>query len=73
MIEIEAMTDDEVAAEIGAVGADFTEADHNRLISLLMIKAACLHWPGHPLKQPPRAVLACIRQVIAERSAAAQS
>ena len=57
----------EVMAELDALNEDFGPADFERLESELHLKAAALCWPGDPLRQPPRAVLASARAVLASR------
>lgn len=71
MIEIEAMTDNEVMQELWALQGDFTEQDFDQLECNLVIRAGCLGWTGDPMQQPPRSVLASAREVIAKRSAVA--
>ena len=59
--------DPEVAAELDALSAQFTEADYDALEADLRLRAAVLHWTGDPLQQPPETVLAAARGVLAAR------
>ena len=68
MMEIEAMIDAEVIAEIDAWDPVFGEVDRVRLESALQLRAAVLGWTGDPLKQPPRTVLAAIRRIKGSRT-----
>jgi hypothetical protein len=63
MMEIEAMTDAEVMAELQRLQSRFTEDAFDELEMWLKVVAAVLHWTGDPLKQPARTVLAGARQV----------
>ena len=67
MMEIEAMTDAEVMAELQRLQSRFTEKDFDLLENLLCIQAGCLCWTGDPLKQPARSVLVCVRMVLKEK------
>ena len=67
MMEIEAMTDNEVIQELLQLQESFTDDDYTRLEFHLALKAGCLGWTGDPICQPPRSVLACARTVQAER------
>jgi len=62
----------EVIAELGRLTAIFTEADYDRLENALVLRSYVLGWTGDPLKQPAETVLACARQVLAEKTAAVQ-
>src|SRR6185369_13982280 len=66
---IEAMDDAEVMQELVDLQTGFTEQDFVDLEHHLKLRAACLHWTGDPLKQPPRSVLACARLVVEARHA----
>jgi hypothetical protein len=62
-LEIEAMMDHEVLAEIEQLELTFKEIDFVRLEGELQLRAACMGWTGDPLKQPPRSVLAAARKI----------
>jgi hypothetical protein len=61
--EIDAMTDNEVLAELNGWQPIFGEVDRVRLEGELLLRAAVMGWTGDPLQQPPRAVLAAVRKV----------
>ena len=63
LMEIEAMTDSEVLAELDALTEQFSAHDFEMLETALAFRAATLQWTGDPLKQPPRAVLMEARRV----------
>lgn len=63
MMEIEAMTDDEVTEELATLSPSFSETDWQELESSLRLRAAVLGWTGDALRQPPRSVLAAARGV----------
>jgi len=65
---IEALTDAEVLRELADLQSRFTDADFDDLERHLKLRAACLHWTD-PLKQPPRAVLTCVRLVVEAKQA----
>jgi hypothetical protein len=61
MMEIEAMTNQEVQAELAAATLSFTADDFKRLDIRLRFRALHVGWKGDPLRQPPRCILREVR------------
>ena len=59
----------EIEAELAQLARSMTAADYDALEADLRLRAACLHWTGDPLKQPPEIVLAAARAIVAKKHA----
>jgi len=66
MMEIEAMTDAEVRAELDQLSQRLTPSMLTEFESELYLRAMVLGWTGDPLRQPARCVLAVARMVVTE-------
>lgn len=58
---------EEVAAELDTISAQFTSRDYDELEARLRLRAASLGWTGDSLQQPPEAVLAEARSILRDR------